>query len=167
MIKEDDPDHVALMCALERREFDLASEILARDRQNKYIHPVGLMKVTALHVAAWQGTIDLLDQLYKKGAVVNAADKIGRCALYYAAHRGNVDVTRWILERGGDVHAKVYIPRRFRFTGIIASTCVNTCGSCKGFDDHSTMVKSSFVGETVRISRRECVPHLCLFVVFC
>ncbi|XP_032677663.1 transient receptor potential channel pyrexia-like isoform X2 [Odontomachus brunneus] len=89
----------------------------------------GLLQVTALHVAAWQGKIDLMDQLYAKGADVNAADKIGRCALFYAAHCGYVDVTQWILERGGDIHAKVGI---------------NSCA----MDIHnSTLMRSSLVGK--------------------
>lgn len=106
---ECDPDHVALVSAIENGEFDRASEILARDSQNRYVHPVGALQVTALQVAAWQGRIDLLDRLYEKGARVNDADKIGRCALYYAAHRGNIDVTEWLLRHGGCVNAKVGI----------------------------------------------------------
>lgn len=132
VMTERDPEHVALILMLENGEFEQASEILARDSQNKYIHPVGPLKVTALHVAAWQGNIDLLDQLYEKGADVNAMDKIGRCALYYSAHCGYVAVTRWILERGGDIHAKVGI---------------NMC--TKGFHN-STMMKCSHVGKSVR-----------------
>ncbi|EFN80263.1 Transient receptor potential channel pyrexia [Harpegnathos saltator] len=108
-MRERDPDHVALMSALENGELERAAEILARDSQNKYIQPIGALQVTALHVAAWQGRIDLLDQLYAKGADVNAADKIGRCALYYAAHCGYADVTRWILQHGGDTQAKADI----------------------------------------------------------
>lgn len=131
-IRERDVDNVALISALERGEFDLASEILARDSQNKYVHPVGPLKVTALHVAAWQGRIDLLDQLYAKGADVNAADKIGRCALFYAAHCGYVNVTQWILEHGGDIHAKVGI------------------NSCAKDIHNSTLVKSGLVGKMVR-----------------
>ncbi|EZA52439.1 Transient receptor potential channel pyrexia [Ooceraea biroi] len=58
-------------------------------------------------MAAWQERVDLLERLYEKGADVNVVDKIGRSALYYAAHNGNPDVVRWILERGGFVDTQV------------------------------------------------------------
>lgn len=132
---ECDPDHVALILAIEDGEFDRASEILARDSQNRYVHPLGALQVTALQVAAWQGRIDLLDQLYEKGASVNDVDKIGRCALYYAAHRGSIDVTEWLLRHGGCVDAKV---------GVYSCT--------KGSPD--TSLASCFVGRKVRISKR-------------
>ncbi|XP_070171397.1 transient receptor potential channel pyrexia [Polyergus mexicanus] len=128
MMKRCDPDRLALVLAIENGEFDGASEILARDSQNKYIHPVGALQVTALQVAAWQGRIDLLDQLYEKGARVNDVDKIGRSALYYAAHRGSIDVTEWILQRGGYVDAK---------TGIY---------SCTKDIPYISLTKSCFVG---------------------
>jgi len=133
---ECDPDHVALVLAIENGEFDRASEILARDSQNRYVHPVGALQVTALQVAAWQGRIDLLDRLYEKGAPVNDADKIGRCALYYAAHRGNIDVTEWLLRHGGCVDAKV---------GIY---------SCTKSSPDTSLMTSCFVGRKVRIARR-------------
>ncbi|XP_072765725.1 transient receptor potential cation channel subfamily A member 1 homolog [Anoplolepis gracilipes] len=127
-MEECDPDHIALVLAIENGEFDRAIQILARDSQNRYACPVGALQVTALHVAAWQGRIDLLDRLYEKGARVNDVDKIGRCALYYAAHHDNVDVTEWLLRRGGYVNAKV---------GIYSCT--------KGVP-YTSLTKSCFVG---------------------
>lgn len=134
-MKECDPDHVALVLAIENGEFNRASEILTRDSQNKYIHPVGTLQVTALQVAAWQGRIDLLDRLYEKGAHVNDVDKIGRSALYYAAHRGSVDVTEWLLQRGGYIDAKI---------GVY---------SCTKDIPYTSLTKSCFVGRKVRIAR--------------
>ncbi|XP_012228619.1 transient receptor potential channel pyrexia-like isoform X1 [Linepithema humile] len=102
-----DHNHAAFISAIENREFNKAKKILAIDSQNKYIRSVGALQITALHVAAWQGSIDLLNLLYKRGADVNDVDKIGRTALYYAAHEGNAEVTKWLVERGADVNAKV------------------------------------------------------------
>ncbi|XP_011145853.2 transient receptor potential channel pyrexia [Harpegnathos saltator] len=130
-MRERDPDHVALMSALENGELERAAEILARDSQNKYIQPIGALQVTALHMAAWQGRIDLLDLLYVKGANVNATDKIGRGALYYAAYCGYADVTRWILQHGGDTQAKVGV------------------NSCTKDLYKSPLVKSSFIGKVL------------------
>ncbi|XP_077274645.1 transient receptor potential cation channel subfamily A member 1 homolog isoform X2 [Temnothorax americanus] len=109
VMHECDPDHIALILAIENGEFDEASKILARDSKNRYVRPVGALQVTAVHMAAWQGNIDLLNQLYKKGADINSMDKIGRCALYYAAHNGNTDVTKWLLQHGGHIDVKVGI----------------------------------------------------------
>ncbi|XP_012535809.1 transient receptor potential channel pyrexia isoform X3 [Monomorium pharaonis] len=108
-MQECDPDHIALISAIENGEFDEASEILTRDSENKYVRPVGALQVTALQMAAWQGNIDLLNRLYEKGADINGTDKIGRCALHYAAHNGNTDVTRWLLQHGGHIDVKVGI----------------------------------------------------------
>jgi len=105
--RENDHDHIAFISAIENNDFDEVKKILAIDNENKYIHPVGVLEVTALHVAAWRGRIDLLNLLYKRGADVNNVDKIGRTALYYAAYDGNAEVTEWLVERGADVNAKV------------------------------------------------------------
>ncbi|KAG5334525.1 PYX protein, partial [Acromyrmex charruanus] len=104
-----DPNHIGLILAIENGEFDKANEILTSDNKNRYVRPVGTLQVTALQIAAWQGNIDLLNRLYEKGADINSIDKIGRCALYYAAHNGNTDVTKWLLQHGGYIDVKVGI----------------------------------------------------------
>ncbi|XP_039303110.1 transient receptor potential channel pyrexia-like isoform X2 [Solenopsis invicta] len=108
-MQDGDPDHIALISAIKNGKFDNASEILACVRKNKYVGPLGVLQVTALQMAAWQGNIDLLNQLHERGAGINSKDKIGRCALYYAAYGGNADVTKWLLEHGGDVDIKIGI----------------------------------------------------------
>lgn len=135
-MQECDPDHIALILAIENGTFDQVDEILARDSENKYVRPVGALQVTALQMAALQGNIDLLNQLYERGADVNDTDKIGRCALYYAAHNGNTDVTKWLLERGGHINVKV---------GIYSCT--------KDALPYSSLTKSYLVGRKVRIAK--------------
>lgn len=107
--QESDHDHTVFISAIENDDLDTAKKILAMDNRNEYIHPVGVLQVTALQVAAWRGSVDLLNLLHKRGADVNDMDKIGRTALYYAAHNGNAEVTKWLVERGADVNAKVGI----------------------------------------------------------
>lgn len=131
-MQEYDPNHIALISAIENGEFDEASKILTRDSQNRYVRPIGALQVTALQMAAWQGNIDLLNRLYEKGADVNSVDKIGRCALYYAAHNGNTDVTEWLLRHGGQIDLKV---------GIY---------SCTKDLPHSSLTRSYLVGRKVR-----------------
>lgn len=106
-MQESNSDHIELISVIENGEFDEASQILARDSTNRCVLPVGDLQVTALQMAAWQGNMDLLNELYEKGADINSMDKIGRCALYYAAHNGNVDVTKWLLQHGGHTDVKV------------------------------------------------------------
>ncbi|XP_039303113.1 serine/threonine-protein phosphatase 6 regulatory ankyrin repeat subunit B-like isoform X2 [Solenopsis invicta] len=103
------PEHIVLISAFKNGEFDNASEILARDHENKYVGPLGVLQITALQMAAWQGNVDLLNQLHGRGADINSIDKIGRCALYYAAYSGNTEVIKWLLEHGGDVDIKIGI----------------------------------------------------------
>ncbi|XP_011632918.1 transient receptor potential channel pyrexia-like isoform X1 [Pogonomyrmex barbatus] len=103
--QECNPYH-AFILAIENGEFDNVNRILMRDNINEYVHPVGALQVTALQVAAWQGNIDLLNQLHDRGADVNSQDRIGRSALYYAAHNGDVNVTNWLLQRGACVNVK-------------------------------------------------------------
>lgn len=134
-MQECDPDHIALISAIENGEFDQVNEILARDSENKYMRPVGALQVTALQMAAWQGNIDLLNRLYKRGADVNDMDKIGRCALYYAAHNGNTDMAKWLLQHGGHIDVKV---------GIY---------SCTKDVPYSSLTKSYLVGRKVRIAK--------------
>jgi len=137
-MQECDPNHIALISAIENGEFDKASEILARDSENRYVRPVDALQVTALQMAAWQGNIDLLNRLYEKGADINSMDKIGRCALYYAAHNGNTDVTKWLLQHGAHINVKV---------GIY---------SCTKNIPYSSLTKSYLVGRKVRIVKIIC-----------
>ncbi|XP_039303117.1 transient receptor potential channel pyrexia-like isoform X2 [Solenopsis invicta] len=108
-MQDGDPDHIALISVIKNGKFDNASEILARDHENKYVGPLGVLQITALQMAAWQGNVDLLNQLHGRGADINSIDKIGRCALYYAAYSGNTEVIKWLLEHGGDVDIKIGI----------------------------------------------------------
>nr|BAN81930.1 transient receptor potential A5 channel [Solenopsis invicta] len=108
-MQDDDPDHIALISEIKNGKFDNASEILEYDYENRYVGPAGFLQITALQMAAWQGNIDLLNQLYKRGADINSIDNIGRCAFYYTAYSGNADVTKWLLEHGGDVDIKICI----------------------------------------------------------
>lgn len=138
-MQEYDPDHIALISAIENGKFDEASKILTCDSKNRYVHPVGALQVTALQMAAWQGNIDLLNQLYKKGADINSMDKIGRCALYYAAHNGNTDVTKWLLQHGSQLDIKV---------GIYSCTIKEI--------PSSSLTKSYLVGRKVRTTEIIC-----------
>ena len=61
--------------------------------------------LTALHVAAQYGRLDMVRYLVKKGASFSARDNHGGTALHYAAE-GHLDVVRYLVENGADVHAR-------------------------------------------------------------
>ncbi len=51
-------------------------------------------------------SLDEIKELLKKGADVNASDKYGQTALYWAATLGKLDVVKCLAECGSDVEAK-------------------------------------------------------------
>uniref|UniRef100_A0A3Q0SW03 Uncharacterized protein n=1 Tax=Amphilophus citrinellus TaxID=61819 RepID=A0A3Q0SW03_AMPCI len=55
---------------------------------------------TALHVASWQGCVEIVDLLSKHGANPNAQD--GATALSIAAQEGHTNIVAMLLERGAD-----------------------------------------------------------------
>lgn len=59
---------------------------------------------TALHVAAWQGTYDIVECLIKLGANINAIDAEGRTPLHMCAWNGHIEVVRLLIESGATVN---------------------------------------------------------------
>nr|XP_020476967.1 ankyrin repeat domain-containing protein 50-like [Monopterus albus]XP_020476968.1 ankyrin repeat domain-containing protein 50-like [Monopterus albus]XP_020476969.1 ankyrin repeat domain-containing protein 50-like [Monopterus albus]XP_020476970.1 ankyrin repeat domain-containing protein 50-like [Monopterus albus]XP_020476971.1 ankyrin repeat domain-containing protein 50-like [Monopterus albus] len=56
---------------------------------------------TALHVASWQGCVEIVDLLLKHGANPNAQDTEGRPPLHSVAWTGHAEVGRRLLEASG------------------------------------------------------------------
>ncbi|KAK2577416.1 hypothetical protein KPH14_003525 [Odynerus spinipes] len=126
-MSEHDENRVKLMLAIESDNFEEALSILSGDDQKELLQPLGLLRITAVHLAAWKGRIDLLDRLFEKGANVNAPDKIGRCALFYAAHRGHLEVTRWLLERRSFTETRIGIDSCTRHVSKTQTTSKVDC----------------------------------------
>ena len=59
-----------------------------------------------LHVAAFNGQLDVARLLIDRGADVNAIDELGETPLHWAAFNGHVDVARLLLERGADASVR-------------------------------------------------------------
>ncbi|XP_053979299.1 transient receptor potential channel pyrexia-like [Hylaeus volcanicus] len=104
-----DENYVNLIVALENDDVDTATRVLAGDFDRKFLQPIGVLRVNAVHLAAWHGRTELLNLLHENGADVNTADKIGRCALFHAAHRGNDETVHWLLKRGAYTESRVGI----------------------------------------------------------
>ncbi|KOC69952.1 Serine/threonine-protein phosphatase 6 regulatory ankyrin repeat subunit A [Habropoda laboriosa] len=107
-------DHVKLITSIENNDAETAVKIVTERFDEKFLQPVGLLHVTAVQLAAWQGRIELLELFYKNGADISVTDKIGRCALFHAAHRGNYQVVQWLLEHGASVENRVGINACFK-----------------------------------------------------
>jgi ankyrin repeat protein len=57
-------------------------------------------KLSALHLSAARGNMDLIQMLLDHGADANATDDWGRCALHFAAYAGHSVVVLTLLKRG-------------------------------------------------------------------
>ncbi|KAI4498013.1 hypothetical protein M0802_006837 [Mischocyttarus mexicanus] len=96
---EDNKNHVNLMLAIKNNKIEKAYEILKEDNSNELLRPIGLLRITVVHLVAWKGHLELLKLLYERGADINTSDKIGRSALFYAADAGHYEVTKWLLKQ--------------------------------------------------------------------
>ncbi|KAL2740878.1 transient receptor potential channel pyrexia-like [Vespula squamosa] len=106
---EDDENQVKLMLAIENNEIDEALKILDVDDSNELLQPLGLLGITVVHLAAWKGHLDLLKRFFERGANIRSLDKIGRSALFYAAHAGHLEVTQWLLKNKSFTETRIGI----------------------------------------------------------
>ena len=61
---------------------------------------------TALHDAAYNGSLEIVQWLAEHGLDVKAKDDDGCTALYFACINGNPELVKWLVEQGVDVNAK-------------------------------------------------------------
>ena len=57
---------------------------------------------TALHLAAWNGKLEVVQYLLEKGgAEVNVKNNSGSTALHWAADKGHLEMVKYLFEKGG------------------------------------------------------------------
>lgn len=130
-----DNDHVKLITCIENDDVKTATQIFTERFDKKFLGPIGILRVYAVQLAAWQSRIELLDLFHRKGADVNVTDKIGRSSLFHAAHRGNPEVVNWLLKHGA------FIDNRVGIDSCAKRISASSLGSC-------------FIGRHVRISHQ-------------
>lgn len=62
---------------------------------------------TALHHAAYNGHLEMVELLIHLRCVVNASDKKDRRALHFAAYNGYDEIVKVLIAAGADVDVKV------------------------------------------------------------
>ncbi|KAK2722691.1 hypothetical protein QYM36_003020 [Artemia franciscana] len=63
-----------------------------------------------LHDAAKNGNLDICQQLVSRGVTIDDLDSGGGTPLYYAAESNQLDVTRYLLEKGANPNVKCQFP---------------------------------------------------------
>ncbi|XP_076378817.1 transient receptor potential cation channel subfamily A member 1 isoform X2 [Megalopta genalis] len=100
------------------------NNILATKFDKRLLHQIGRLHINVVHIAAWRGRMELLELFHNHGADINATDAIGRCALFYAANRGDSDMVNWLLKQGAYTENKIRVERCYRnFSDLFLAQC--------------------------------------------
>ncbi|XP_076656459.1 transient receptor potential cation channel subfamily A member 1 homolog [Halictus rubicundus] len=94
-------------------------DILTTRFDKRLLQPFGRLRIMVVHIAAWRGRMDLLELFHRNGADINATDAIGRCALFYAANRGDSEMVNWLLKQGAYTEHKVRVEKWYRNIGSL------------------------------------------------
>ena len=90
---------------------DTALDIASREGHKEIVGLLlenGAEVRTALHWAAAQALIGIVELLLDRGADINARDGAGFTPLFWAAEDGNVNTVAFLLDKGADVNIRDY-----------------------------------------------------------
>lgn len=120
-----------LMALVEDGQIEKALGILDSEAvidEEDFLEPWGSLQITLVQLAAWCGSLQILERLNARGADLNATDKLGRCALHHAAHEGHVDVVKWLLDHGAAVENRIgisFLPKNQPYTAVDCTATPN------------------------------------------
>ncbi len=77
------------------------------DEQPDAIHLlIGQWNKPPLHMAAWEGHVDIVRELVRRGADVNERCETDHaCPIHFAAERGHLEVVRFLIREGSEIEA--------------------------------------------------------------
>ena len=101
------PLYYAAFCGL----YDLAERLIMAHPEQ--VNARGGRILAPLPAALSKRHFRIADLLYSRGAVIDVRDEEGRTPLYVVSYRGQVDIMRWLLDRGADANAQRCSPGRF------------------------------------------------------
>ena len=120
----DDHGKSPLYWAVKKGQEKIAKILLAVKSVD--INDTDLWGMTALHVAARSGQLDIAQDLVKAGAQVNAQDIDGKTPLYWASARNHLDVVQYLLSKKADAKIKdadkrtpLHVAARYGYTGVV------------------------------------------------
>ena len=73
-----------------------------------HIDGINNLGQTPLHLAAWRGRLQCVEQLVSEGAAIQSVDKEGFTPMHSAAGTGQPEVVGYLSENGADVNAVNY-----------------------------------------------------------
>ncbi|RPB17913.1 ankyrin, partial [Terfezia boudieri ATCC MYA-4762] len=74
------------------KKLSLEEDLEMRKKSMVDFNATNELRQTPLHLAAWKGHLDMVDELIKEGAIIDADDNSNRSPLHWAAQGGNLDV---------------------------------------------------------------------------
>lgn len=95
------PDAVEFGSRIENNDLEAAKDWLDRGLDPDF---VGDRIGTGLMIAAWQGSVPMMELFAAKGADINRMNALGEQALMHAAWRGNLEAVQWLMGRGATLN---------------------------------------------------------------
>lgn len=111
------------------------------------LHRCDALGNQALHIAAYQGNLEVISQLIEQGADVNAENNIHLTALDLAASNGDEDLVMFLLEKGAKIISAKGKVSPLHWATIYGQTAVVRCLVKQGIDTGHPDEKGFIAGD--------------------